>query len=134
MKTPSGVLPASSGARDCSLLKLSHLLRQPAGKCKQLWERQIFSERHQMHFVVTRSPIASRTDQRGRVENFRSRSLPPRIAGVLPIAPVTTQLCVVARHLAHRLAKQRIVRKKRRRRFRPHDQINLAQLDSRWRH
>ena len=61
-----------SGARDCPRSKLSDFFSQSAGKCEQLGKRQVFSERHQMHFVVAGRPIARRTHQRRRIENFRS--------------------------------------------------------------
>src|SRR5580704_13798319 len=44
-------------------LKLAHFFSQPSGKRKQLRKRQVFSEGHQMYFVVTRSPISGRTHE-----------------------------------------------------------------------
>src|SRR6202795_3857014 len=54
-------------------LKLSTFFRQPARKSEQLRERKVFSERDQMHFVITRSPLARWTHQPRRIENLRRR-------------------------------------------------------------
>src|SRR6202140_5469185 len=55
-------------------LKLSHFFGQSSGKGKHLRKRQIFTERHEMHFVVASNPLTLRTDQRGGIENLRASS------------------------------------------------------------
>src|SRR5271157_5547485 len=63
---PSGIQWRSRRAS----LKLSYFFGQPSGKAKQLRKRQIFTEGHEMHFVVASNPLALRADQGSGVENL----------------------------------------------------------------
>src|ERR1019366_4766592 len=103
-------------------LKLSYFFGQPSGKGKYLRKRQIFTEGHEMHFVVASNPLAQRTDQGSRVENLRTLSAAVhcrRDSNRARHHPTSR----LPRHRAHGISKQRIVRVKRRRRLGPHNQV-----------
>src|ERR1700704_3912851 len=63
-------------------LKLSHFFGQSSGKRKDLRKRQIFTERHEMHFVIPSNPLPLRTDQGGGIENLRALSARASLAAM----------------------------------------------------
>src|ERR1700682_4251541 len=87
-----------------SRLEFSDLFRQSSRKSKQLRKRKIFSKWDEVNLVVPRSPIARGTDERGRIEHFRSRRAAVHCGNIPYRASHYPAVCVT-RHLAHRLSK-----------------------------
>src|SRR5215475_11692043 len=93
--------------------KLTHLACQAFGKEKQVLERNIFSERNQVHFVIAGKLDAVRTQERGAVRWL--------IAGSIDVSDeeIGTELSC---DLLHTCAESRIGEVERRWRFWPDDE------------
>src|SRR5579872_6738121 len=108
-----------------AVLELSDFLRQTTSKGEQHWKWQVLAEGNQMNFVIARCPLAGGADEGCGVEY---RTFDIGLTGVGADGPHHHPCVGVTRKLADGIAKFVIVRKKRRRRFRPNDEINFVIL------